>query len=83
VTFKGDGTYSRCVGEIFINGKSHSLALIKNGYAWWYSKYDPNRTYSENAHNSAKHSKLGLWATPKVQLLGRFVGNIKLSRKDQ
>jgi len=67
VAFTGDGTYSRCVGEIFVNGKSHSLALINNGYAWWYSKYAPNRKDLKKAQNSAKRSKIGLWADSDVQ----------------
>lgn len=67
VLFTGDGTYSRCVGEIFVNGQSHSLALIQGGYAWWYSKYSPSRTDLKDAQSYARNSKLGLWANPNAQ----------------
>ena len=67
VTFTGDRTYSRCVGEIFTNGQSHSLALINGGYAWWYSKYAPNRSDLKDAQVAAKQSKRGLWANSNAQ----------------
>ncbi|MFT7008623.1 MAG: micrococcal nuclease [Colwellia sp.] len=66
VEFSGDETYSRCVGEIFVNGQSHSLALVKGGYAWWYAKYSQNRSDIQRAQASAKHSKIGLWKNPKA-----------------
>ncbi len=67
VKFNGEGTYSRCVGEIYVDNQSHSLALIKEGYAWWYSKYSPSRTDLKQAQAVAKHSKLGLWSNPNAQ----------------
>lgn len=64
VAFTGDGTFSRCVGEIFVNGKSHSEALIKNGHAWWYSKYAPNRQDLRQAQITAQRANKGLWESP-------------------
>lgn len=61
VKFTGDKTYSRCVGEIFVNGRSHSLALVNGGYAWWYAQYSPNRSDIKRAQASAKSSRKGLW----------------------
>jgi endonuclease YncB( thermonuclease family) len=49
------------VGEIFVNGESHSLALVTHGFAWWYSKYAPNRQDLKSAQYQAKRSKIGLW----------------------
>lgn len=66
VKFTGDKTYSRCVGEIFVNGQSHSLALVKGGYAWWYAMYSPSRNDLQRAHASAKLSKVGLWNNPNA-----------------
>jgi endonuclease YncB( thermonuclease family) len=63
VTFTGDQSYSRCIGEIFLNGRSHSLALIEAGYAWWYKKYSPRRTDLGRAQAHAENSKTGLWAS--------------------
>lgn len=74
VTFNGDSTYSRCVGEIYINNQSHSLSLVKNGYGWWYEKYKPNRKDLKEAQSAAKGSKLGLWANPNVQAPWDFRG---------
>jgi endonuclease YncB( thermonuclease family) len=62
VKFDGNGTYGRCVGEILVNNKSHSLALIEGGYAWWYERYSSNRTDFKVAQSKAKKSKRGLWA---------------------
>lgn len=62
VKFDGNGTYGRCVGEIFVNNKSHSLALIEGGYAWWYSSYSKGRMDFKSAQSKAKKSKRGLWA---------------------
>lgn len=66
VKFDGNGTYGRCVGEIFINGKSHSLALVEGGYAWWYSRYSRNRNDLKLAESKARKAKRGLWANPNA-----------------
>jgi micrococcal nuclease len=62
IDFNGEGTYSRCVGEIFLNSESLSLALINEGYAWWYNRYAPDRNDLKQAQENAKENKNGLWA---------------------
>jgi endonuclease YncB( thermonuclease family) len=68
VVFNGDGTtYGHCVGEVFVNGRSHSLALLEGGYAWWYARYAPNRQDLADAQVKARLSRKGLWASQHPQ----------------
>ena len=67
VKFNGDKTYGRCVGEIFIDDRSHSLALIEGGYAWWYKRYAAKRSDLKRAQENAKANKMGLWAESDPQ----------------
>lgn len=62
VNFNGGGTHHRCVGEIFINGASHSLNIIGGGYGWWYKRFSPQRLDFKHALESARIKRLGLWA---------------------
>lgn len=61
VDFNGEGTYGRCVGEIFVNSKSVSKAIIESGHGWWYKQYAPKRLDLMEAQSEAKAKKLGLW----------------------
>ena len=61
IDFNGKGTWGRCVGEIFVDKDSLSLALVKSGLAWWYEYYAPNRSDLQNAQVQARSSKRGLW----------------------
>lgn len=62
IHFTGDKTYKRCVGEVFVNGKSLSLGLIENGYGWWNAKYAPSYVELKQAQAKAMNSKKGLWS---------------------
>lgn len=62
VNFNGGGTHNRCVGEIFINGSSHSLNLIGGGYGWWYKRFSRQRLDFKHAQESASLKRKGLWA---------------------
>ncbi len=66
VLFTGEGTHSRCVGEIFVNNKSHSLELVKHGHGWWYQYYSPERRDLQLAQETAKNNRLGLWANTQA-----------------
>jgi micrococcal nuclease len=67
VAFNGDGTYGRCVGEVFVSGRSHSVALLEGGYAWWYARYAPDRHDLADAQVKARLSRKGLWASQHPQ----------------
>ena len=51
--------YNRKLGECFLQNQSISRILVKNGYAFDYSKYS-KRKYAED-QKYAKSKKLGLW----------------------
>ena len=51
--------YKRKLGECFVKQKSLSRILVRNGYAFDYSRYS-NRKYAED-QEYAKNNKLGLW----------------------
>ena len=52
--------YKRKLGECFINNKSLSRILVKNGYAFDYTKYSKKKYSKEQEY--AKANNLGLWA---------------------
>ena len=51
--------YKRKLGECFINNKSLSRILVKNGYAFDYTKYSKKKYSKEQEY--AKVNNLGLW----------------------
>ena len=53
--------YGRYVGSIEYEERSISYEMIKEGYAWHYSKYDNNPKWAE-AEKHASKNKLGLWS---------------------
>jgi hypothetical protein len=55
--------YGRTVGEVLLpNGENLNLAILKNGYAWWYQYYAPKEKEYEKREKAAKSAKSGLWA---------------------
>lgn len=64
--------YGRTVGEVYVNGQSINLQLVREGYAVVYREYINNckATKSEylQAEQQAKSQKLGLWAQSTVCL---------------
>lgn len=59
--------YGRVVGFVILqNGDTLNHELLRNGWAWQYTKYDTN-TYRQHLQNTAHDKHLGLWkrhATP-------------------
>ena len=51
--------YKRKLGECFIEGKSLSRILVKNGYAFDYPRYSKKKYLEEQEY--AKANNLGLW----------------------
>ena len=51
--------FRRKLGECFINKKSLSRLMVKNGYAFDYPKYSQNKFAKEQEY--AKKNKIGLW----------------------
>ena len=51
--------YNRKLGECFVENKSLSRLMVKNGYAFDYPKYSKKKFAKEQEY--AKNNKLGLW----------------------
>ena len=56
---KNKDKYGRTVAECFINGKSLSSLMVKNGYACDYIYYSKGKYAKEQKY--AKANKLGVW----------------------
>ena len=52
--------YGRLVCEIFVEGESLNLALVKNGLAWHHTRYSDDIDF-ETAEEYARENKLGIW----------------------
>lgn len=61
VRLTGDSTYSREVGEVFVNGYSVSKELVRQGLAWWNSKYAADDLDLKRLEDAARKQKYGLW----------------------
>ena len=58
--------YGRTVGDVTCNGISANEGMVIRGLAWVYDKYATNYEYLYPMQESAKSSKLGLWADPNA-----------------
>ena len=58
--------YGRTVGLVSVNGKSLNEELIKNGFAWVYTKYcsKPICRAWNTYQDQARMNKAGLWSMP-------------------
>lgn len=56
-----DGRYKRNVCRVYVDGQDVNLALVKNGLAWFYSKYSKDNTIAQ-AESAARTGRLGLWS---------------------
>ena len=56
---EGKDVYKRILAECFVNGKSLSSFLVRNGFAFAYRKY--SRKFIED-ERFARANKLGLWS---------------------
>lgn len=56
--------YDRMVGEVFVDGESLNVALVRAGMAWWYRRHAKDYTALEDAEADAKRNRRGLWSQP-------------------
>tara|TARA_Y100001970_G_C14173445_1_gene825505 strand:- start:1238 stop:1690 length:453 start_codon:yes stop_codon:yes gene_type:complete len=56
---EGEDKYKRILAECFVNGKSLSRFLVRNGYAFAFRKYSKKFIKDEDY---AKKNKLGIWS---------------------
>lgn len=66
---RGKDADSHLAGTIFVDGHDVNLEQVRAGYAWWtasaagHQSQDEREVY-EQAEQSARYRKLGLWADP-------------------
>ena len=53
--------YGRTVGTVYRNGQNINLALVRDGWAWWYERYARNDRQLAQAQREAKAARRGLW----------------------
>lgn len=53
----------RVIARVYCNGQNINLAMIKNGFAWHFSKYSSDSNFAQ-AESQARVAKLGLWKKP-------------------
>lgn len=58
--------YGRTVGEVFVDGIDVNREMVREGYAWAYTKYS-HTTQIIELEDSARAAKKGLWALPENQ----------------
>ncbi len=56
----GTDRYKRTIADVFYNNKNINIAMIKNGFAWYYKKYSSDKEMAK-AEQDARASKIGLW----------------------
>ncbi len=55
--------YGRQIGVVWVNSENLNLALVRNGWAWWYTHFSKDTAY-QAAEAEAKTRKIGLWSDP-------------------
>lgn len=59
--------YGRTVGKVLVNGTDANLIQVKNGYAWFYKKYQNELALQDrldylHAQEAAEEARVGLWS---------------------
>ncbi len=57
-------SYGRAVGTLYQQGVNINVAMVANGYAWWYQHYAPHERTLASSEQQARDQKLGLWVQP-------------------
>ncbi len=62
--------YGRIVGKVTADGRDVGLAMLREGYAWWYRKYADEQIPADRmlygaAEQEARGVKRGLWRDPE------------------
>ena len=53
--------YGRVIADVFVDGESLSLALVRAGLAWHYTRFSDDETLAA-AESDARDAKRGLWS---------------------
>jgi len=61
VRLTGERTHAREVGEVFVDGRSASQAIVAAGLAWWNDRFAPRDRELERLQAAARAARSGLW----------------------
>lgn len=65
IRLTGERTHAREVGEIFVDGRSASRAIVAAGLAWWNDKYAAEDSELAALQRDARSARRGLWQQAK------------------
>lgn len=70
IDFNKQDRYGRTVAKVLVDGRDVNLAIVTQGWAWWYRKYATEQSAEdqklyEAAENDARSARRGLWADPE------------------
>ena len=57
--------YGRTVGTLYSDDENINVAMVADGYAWWYRFYAPNNPELAVSEENARKQGLGLWSEPR------------------
>ena len=57
---KGEDLYKRTLSKILLDSQDVNLSMVRDGFAWNYSKYSKDKKFAE-AEAEARTKKKGLW----------------------
>jgi endonuclease YncB( thermonuclease family) len=61
----GHDKYGRTIGDVIIpDGKKLNYELVRQGWCWWYRKYDLDNAELARLEADARKAKIGLWGDP-------------------
>jgi endonuclease YncB( thermonuclease family) len=63
----GKDKYGREIGTVYVGDKNLNSWLVKNGWAWHYTKYSTDAKLAE-LEKSARIARAGLWADSKAPI---------------
>ena len=59
-TWKSKDKYGRILGTVFVGPEDINLAMVRDGFAWHYRRFDNSPAYAA-AEAEARRGRLGLW----------------------
>lgn len=65
VRLTGERTHAREVGEVFVDGRSASREIVREGLAWWNERYAADDRELARLQAEARAARRGLWRDPQ------------------
>jgi len=55
--------YGRTLADVLLpDGANVNHSMVRDGWCWWYRKYEPGDMVLEGLEQEAREAKKGLWA---------------------